>query len=131
MSEDLYDWNSFFLVSIGAIIGSWFRFKIIYYFERLCKHRFLGTFCVNIIATFFLGLTIALFNSNKIINNQQSLYLFLGIGFLGSLSTFSTFVMDLLNSLLENKLRKFLSISLSSISGGILAAFIGYKLGNV
>tara|TARA_Y100001968_G_C19402722_1_gene741923 strand:+ start:807 stop:1025 length:219 start_codon:yes stop_codon:yes gene_type:complete len=65
-----------------------------------------------------LALTILLgFES---INNSPNLFLLINVGFLGSLSTFSSFILDLLEDLLNYRLRSFVVMLLSSIFGCLI-----------
>ena len=51
------------------------------------------------------------------------------MGFFGSLSTFSTFAVELLNTLKQRNWRESLLLSVGSILGGLVAAGLGYGLG--
>ena len=68
-----------------------------------------------------LALTILLgFES---INNSPNLFLLINVGFLGSLSTFSSFILDLLEDLLNYRLRSFVVMLLSSIFGCLIVFY--------
>jgi CrcB protein len=51
------------------------------------------------------------------------------VGFFGSLSTFSTFAIELLNTLKQRAWSESLLLGLGSILGGLVAAGLGYGLG--
>ena len=51
------------------------------------------------------------------------------VGFFGSLSTFSTFAVELLTTLKQRNWRESLLLSVGSILGGLVAAGLGYGLG--
>ena len=91
------------LVAIGAVPGAWLRFRVVNYLEPMLPRKHWGTFTVNVIASFALGLVAALVNH---CGPDQRLGLLLGIGFLGSLSTFSTFSVELLQTLRSGLLRE-------------------------
>ena len=55
--------------------------------------------------------------------------LLIGVGFFGSLSTFSTFVVELLNELRAGHVLAAAALALISIVTGVLAAAAGYGLG--
>ncbi|WP_414153528.1 CrcB family protein [Prochlorococcus sp. MIT 1307] len=58
------------------------------------------------------------------------MFLFGCVGFLGSMSTFSSFISDLINTFLVKRWRQFLLVVLFSLVGGALAMAAGVILGN-
>ena len=88
------------------------------------KH--LGTFFVNVVACFALGLVLAL---SETCSASTGIALLIGVGFLGSLSTFSTFAVELLNELRAGHVLAAAGLALISIVAGVLAAATGYGLG--
>ena len=86
-----------------------------------------GTFVVNVIACFGLGLVLALVQS---CSANPRLALLIGVGFFGSLSTFSTFAVELLNELRAGRPFVSLVLALASIAAGLCAAGAGYGLGS-
>lgn len=77
------------LVFLGGGLGSVLRFLISHGFLRLSSFTFpWATLAANV---FSCILMVALIKSGKIIEQGEGLRLFLMIGFLGGLSTFSTF----------------------------------------
>jgi CrcB protein len=114
------------LVGIGAIPGAWLRLKAVNHFEPMVPKKHWGTFAVNVIACFGLGLVLALYQS---CSAKTGLALLIGVGFFGSLSTFSTFVVELLNELRAGRPFVSLVLALASIAAGLCAAGAGYGLG--
>ena len=51
------------LVGFGAIPGAWLRLKTVNHFEPMVPKKHWGTFAVNVIACFGLGLVLALVQS--------------------------------------------------------------------
>jgi CrcB protein len=115
------------LVGIGAIPGAWLRLKTVNHFEPMVPKKHWGTFAVNVVACFGLGLVLAL--DQRCIANP-SLALLIGVGFFGSLSTFSTFAVELLNELRAGRPFVSLVLALASIAAGLCAAGAGYGLGS-
>jgi len=106
------------MVIIGAAIGSPARFLVDQYFKKFTDKP-LGTFTVNILGSFLIGLTFAT------TDHWQN---FLAIGFAGSFTTWSTFIIDLYLGY-ELKRYKAVAINLTaSIGFGLLAAYLGYQL---
>ena len=115
------------LVGIGAIPGAWLRLKAVNHFEPMVPQKHWGTFAVNVIACFGLGLVLALVQS---CSAKTGLALLIGVGFFGSLSTFSTFAVELLNELRAGRPFVSLVLALASIAAGLCAAGAGYGLGS-
>ena len=114
------------LVGLGAIPGAWLRLKLVNHFEPMLPKKHWGTFFVNVVACFALGLVLAL---NETCSASTGIALLIGVGFLGSLSTFSTFAVELLNELRAGHVLAAAGLALISIVAGVLAAATGYGLG--
>ena len=96
----------FLIISYGAIIGTILRLLI--------KNIFLA----NIIGCFLLGFI----NKLNISNNKK---LFVGFGICGSLTTFSSWILDLFLYLHNGLILKFLISVISFLSIGYLAICLG------
>ncbi len=128
----LQDSQSVFLVAFGAIIGSFTRFFLFNYFSTALRSKYLGTFLINITATFFLGFVFALYSNRLTYSaNTSPIILLVCVGFLGSLSTFSTFIIELVNILLSSRWRLFINLALISLGAGMCAATAGLLLGGM
>ena len=114
------------LVGLGAIPGAWLRLKTVNHFEPMLPKKHWGTFAVNVIACFGLGLVVALHQS---CSAKTALVLLIGVGFFGSLSTFSTFAVELLNELRAGRPFVAVVLAMASIAAGLFAAAAGYGLG--
>ena len=114
------------LVGLGAIPGAWLRLKVVNHFEPMVPKKHWGTFLVNVIASFALGLIMALYEG---CSASTGIALLMGVGFFGSLSTFSTFVVELLNELRAGHVLAAAALALISVVTGVLAAAAGYGLG--
>ena len=115
------------LVGIGAIPGAWLRLKTVNHFEPMVPKKHWGTFAVNVVACFGLGLVLGLYQR---CSANTGLALLIGVGFFGSLSTFSTFAVELLNELRAGRPFVSLVLALASIAAGLCAAGAGYGLGS-
>ena len=105
-------------VALGAAIGAPARFLIDQYFRKFTDKP-IGTFTVNILGSFLIGLT---FKSTE---SWQDL---LAIGFAGAFTTWSTFMLDLY---LAYELRRYkdalINVS-ASLVFGLLAAWAGVQI---
>ena len=114
------------LVGLGAIPGAWLRLKVVNHFQPMVPKKHWGTFLVNVLACFALGLVFAL---NETCSASTGIALLMGVGFFGSLSTFSTFVVELLSEVRAGQALTALVLALASIGAGLLASAVGYGLG--
>ena len=106
------------MVMLGAAIGAPARFLIDQYFRKFTDKP-LGTFFVNVLGSFLIGLTYGLDDS------WQNLIAF---GFAGCFTTWSTFIVDLYLGF-ELKHYKTVAINLvASLGFGLIAAYVGYLL---
>ena len=121
------------LVALGAVPGAWLRLRVVNHFEPVVPHKHWGTFVVNVSAAFFLGLFSGLhalqLKACSGVDGIAPMMLLVGVGFFGSLSTFSTFVVELLNTLQSRQYLQFVGLMLFSLLIGLLAAAAGYQLG--
>ncbi|MAU23794.1 MAG: fluoride efflux transporter CrcB [Chloroflexi bacterium] len=105
------------LVSLGGAIGAALRFTITPQIDKLFISNFpYGIFIVNIIGCFFIGLIASLFENKLMLS--ENLKIFLIVGFLGSLTTFSTFALDNFNFINQkNFYLLFLNLFLTNFLG--------------
>ena len=122
MSEILF-------LSIGAILGANSRFIIHNKLAKLNLNKYSLILIINTFASFSLGLFLSIIENLGSISYSYQLILFFSIGFLGSLSTFSSFVYDLFDLCLQLKFARALKLFLLSLSFGIIAFTFGLLLG--
>jgi len=115
------------LVSIGAVPGAWLRFRVVNRLEPMLPRKHWGTFLVNVIAAFALGLVVGLEQSCGVA--AQRLLLLIGTGFFGSFSTFSSFIGELHVLLRQGHWREAALLAGGSVLAGLLALKLGLLLG--
>ncbi len=117
------DYSDATLVALGGISGSWIRFKTGCYFQAISFRKYWGTCLVNLVASFCLGLLLVFSPECYAFNYKNSIILFVGVGFLGGLSTFSSFIIDLIQTLRSNRFQEFFMLLCASIFGGLLVTY--------
>ena len=122
--------NDIFLVSLGAILGANTRFQINDKLVKLNLKKDISILVINTFASFCLGLFLTLVEQASSFIYSYQLVLFFSIGFLGSLSTFSSFVYDLFDFCMQLKFSRALNLFFVSSSLGIIAFAFGFLLGN-
>ncbi len=115
------------LVGLGGGLGSMAR----YVFQRWTNNNFLhsfpwGTFGVNVIGCFLIGLFWGL--SFKGFDNNEQWKLFLMTGICGGFTTFSAFTLDGVGLIREQRYLLFFGYLAASVVIGLLATFAGMKL---
>jgi CrcB protein len=115
------------LVSIGAVPGAWLRFRVVNRLEPMLPRKHWGTFGVNVIAAFALGLVVGLEQSGGIA--AQRMLLLIGTGFFGSFSTFSSFIGELHTVLRQQHWGEAALLAGGSVLAGLLALKLGLLLG--
>ena len=116
------------LVSVGAVPGAWLRLILVNRWSPIVPRKHWGTFAVNVVACFALGLVLSLLEAVSP-EAEAPLALLIAVGFFGSLSTFSTFVLELLAEFQARRPAKAALLALASVVVGLMAAATGYGLG--
>ena len=129
MYESIEEFQPFVLIGIGAILGSWLRVYMTRYFLFFFSASYFGTAIINITSAFILGYFLAIQNQ-AVTNHQSPFFLFACVGFLGGLSTFSTFITDILNSFQAKKFKIAFFLAFFSILFGLLLALLGLAFGD-
>lgn len=116
------------LIGIGGFIGSIARYLVGTY-----VHRFLdiycfpfGTFTVNLIGCFLIGLLGGLFEFKQITHPEIRFFIFTGI--LGGFTTYSAFGYETFNLLKDGYIFLALLNSILQLILGLLAVWVGYTL---
>lgn len=115
------------LAGTGGFLGTIARFLTSRYFSAVFPSSFpLGTFAVNIIGSFIIGIIFGIAQKGDFMNSEWRL--FLTVGFCGGFTTFSAFAIENINLLRSADYFNFFLYTGSSIIFGLLATFIGIML---
>ncbi|WP_377888174.1 fluoride efflux transporter FluC [Alkalihalobacillus sp. R86527] len=106
-------------IAVGGAVGALLRYAISLFFDKLnMKHRFpFATLLVNLLGSFLLGMAYGSGDFGPAVST----------GFLGALTTFSTFIFETLE-LSSNHKYLALFYMIVSTGGGLFMAAIGYML---
>ena len=112
-------------VLIGGGIGSVLRFLTVSGVQRLYPDYPAGTWCVNIVGSFVIGILWAVCNYFDFSPNLRT---FLLVGLLGGFTTFSSFSLETMNLLNAGKIQSALTYIVCTTLCGIMAVFAGFYL---
>lgn len=117
-----------FLVSFGGAIGAVLRYSIGKLTSKVLGNTnvLTGTLFSNGIGCFFAGFILAFMADN--INISEEITLFLSVGILGSITTFSTFALESYQLLHNGKITKLISYLFIHIVIAFLLTAGGYAL---
>ena len=118
------------LVSLGAILGANSRYKILKKLQNTCLRRDYFILIINTFSCFCLGLFLSFIEQFDSFMYSYQLVLFFSIGFLGSLSSFSSFIYDLFDLCVQLKFSKAFNLFIISSFLGIIAFAFGLLLVN-
>lgn len=82
-------WTATIAIAAGAVLGAWLRWGLGLWLNHIFPTVPLGTLAANLLGGYLVGAAVALFHLNTEL--PAELRLFFITGFLGALTTFSTF----------------------------------------
>lgn len=115
--------SGFVAVGLGAALGAWARWLLGLALNPLFVALPLGTLAANVIGGYLIGVAVGLFHFNA--QWPLALKLFAITGFLGGLTTFSTFSAEVVERMLAGQ--PLLAIGLASVHllGSLTATWLG------
>ena len=115
------------MIAIGGALGSMARFAAVGYLTPMLNFRFpIGTFIVNILGSFLIGVAYVVIVEKQLIPAEWRLFFITGI--LGGFTTFSSFSLEILQTWQEGHVFNAIFYAASSVVLGLLFAFIGMQL---
>jgi CrcB protein len=114
----------FAAVGIGAVLGAWLRWGFSVWLNPSSSNLPLGTLAANIGGGYAIGLLVAFFAANTSIAPEWRLACI--TGFLGALTTFSTFSAEAVELLMAGRYGAAALHSGAHLFGSILATLLGF-----
>ena len=123
MTRDGPLWLVLAAVGAGAVIGAWLRWGLSYWLNPRVAYLPLGTLAANLVGGYLVGMAVAFFASHPSVAPAWRLLLI--TGFLGGLTTFSTFSAESLALLQSGALMAAFTHMALHLAGSLLATFLG------
>ena len=116
------NFSSIVIILIGSTIGLSLRMFLQNNFKKNIGFNIQSTSIVNFLASFFLGILVAL----NFINNDQLLLFY--TSFLGCFSTFSSFIYQLFNLYMKGKFQRLFFHYIEVALFSFLFFYLGYSI---
>jgi len=115
--------NSILAISLGASLGAIMRWVLGLVLDSMSVAIAMGTLAANLIGGFLIGVAMAFFSAHTELSPQWRLLII--TGFLGGLTTFSSFSAELTLMIQEGRLSIALITVMLHVMGSILMTFLG------
>lgn len=116
-------------VGLGAAIGAWLRWWLSAMLNPRVAQFPLGTIAANLIGGYLVGIAVAVFAARQDLAPEARLFVI--TGFLGGLTTFSTFSAEVTQLMLRGDYLAAFALALTHLAGSIaltLAGFATFRL---
>jgi fluoride exporter len=120
--RSLFVINAFFAIGVGAALGAWTRWGLAILLNQGLIP--MGTLVANLLGAYLMGIALAVFL--YVPNVNAELRLMITTGFLGGLTTFSTFSAEAFNLLNRHQYVWALTHVLSHVIGSLIMVGLGY-----
>ncbi|MDP2759390.1 MAG: fluoride efflux transporter CrcB [Sideroxyarcus sp.] len=112
-------------IGIGAACGAWLRWGLGLWLNPALPELPMGTLAANLIGGYCIGLAIAFFMQHPGIPPEWRLFII--TGFLGGLTTFSTFSAETVTLLLRGQYAWSMCIIVAHLGGSLLMTVLGMQ----
>jgi CrcB protein len=115
--------SGFIAVGFGAAIGAWLRWGLSAWLNPRAPQFPLGTLAANLVGGYLVGFAVAFFAARQ--DLSPDVRLFAITGFLGGLTTFSTFSAEVTQLLLNGEYGAGLLLALAHLGGSLALTVAG------
>ena len=112
-------------IGVGAALGAWLRWGLGLWLNSLLPELPPGTLAANLIGGYLIGLAVAFFMQHPGLSPEWRLFII--TGFLGGLTTFSTFSAETVTLLLRGQYAWGSAIIITHLGGSLLMTVLGIQ----
>ncbi|MDP2804417.1 MAG: fluoride efflux transporter CrcB [Gallionellaceae bacterium] len=116
---------AFLAVGLGAALGAWLRWGLGLWLNPTLPDLPLGTLTANLFGGYLVGFAIAFFMQHPGLSPEWRLLII--TGFLGGLTTFSTFSAETVTLLMRGQYFSGLTIIVAHLGGSLLMTVMGIQ----
>jgi len=116
---------SFIAIGVGAACGAWLRWGLGLWLNPALPELPIGTLAANLIGGYLIGLAVAFFMQHPGLTPEWRLLII--TGFLGGLTTFSTFSAETVTLLLRGQYLWGIGIVVAHLGGSLLMTVLGIQ----
>jgi fluoride exporter len=113
----------FVAVGIGAALGAWLRWALSVALNQIVPNLPLGTLASNIIGGYLIGIAVEVLVHHSVLTPEWRLFII--TGFLGGLTTFSTFSAEAVGLLSRQQYGWALALILAHLAGSLAMTVFG------
>jgi CrcB protein len=117
--------NSFIAIGIGATLGAWLRWALGLFLNPVLSELPLGTLTANLVGGYLVGLAVEFFIHQPALSPEWRLFII--TGFLGGLTTFSTFSAETVMLLMRGQYVWCIGIVAAHLGGSLLMTILGIQ----
>ena len=112
------------MIAAGATLGAWLRWGLSVWLNPRLPRLPLGTLAANLVGGYLVGLAVAYFAANHALSPEWRLLVI--TGFLGGLTTFSTYSVEVVQLLQADRLAAAALLALVHLAGSLLLTALGF-----
>ncbi|HEX2830188.1 MAG TPA: fluoride efflux transporter CrcB [Burkholderiales bacterium] len=113
----------FVAVGLGAAIGAWLRWGLSVALNHLTPNLPLGTLTANLVGGYLIGIAVEIVMHHSLLTPEWRLFII--TGFLGGLTTFSTFSAEAVGLLSRQQYGWASVLILTHLAGSLLMTMLG------
>lgn len=115
--------SGFIAVGVGAALGAWLRWWLGIALNAITPNLPLGTLAANLIGGYLIGVAVEVFSQQGALPVEMRLFVI--TGFLGGLTTFSSFSAEAVGLLMESRYAWAMLLISSHLIGSIVMTVLG------